>query len=105
MVKLIIPNQSSFIPGRDITDNIIVAQEVVHFLKNFRYSKLGMVLKIDLEKAYDKISWEFLQDTLLEARITQGLVRVIMNCASTASFKVLWNRATTKAFQSSCGIR
>lgn len=56
MVKLIGPHQSIFIPGRDITNNIIIAQEVVHSLKNFRGNKLGMVLEIDLEKAYDRIS-------------------------------------------------
>lgn len=55
MVKLTCHNQLSFIPVRDIVDNIIVAQEVVHSLKNFRGKKCGMILKIDLEKASDRI--------------------------------------------------
>lgn len=50
MVKLIGQNQSSFIPSRDIVNSIIVAQEVVHSLKNFCGSKKGMILKINLKK-------------------------------------------------------
>lgn len=61
MVKLVRQNQSSFIPGRDIVDNSTVAQEVVHSLKNFKGTKCGMVMKIDLEKAYDRIRWDFLR--------------------------------------------
>lgn len=59
MCKLTCQNQASFIPGRDITDNIIIAQEVVHSLKGFNGGKYGMVLKIDLEKAYDRLQWYF----------------------------------------------
>lgn len=41
-------------------DNIIMSQEVIHSLKGFRVNKKDMVLKIDLEKIFDKISWDFL---------------------------------------------
>lgn len=64
-----------------------------------------MVLKIEFEKAYDKINWDLLQDTLLDVGIPRELVRVIMYCVSTTSFQVLWNGATTEVFQPSCGIR
>lgn len=67
MIKLISHTQSNFILEGDIADNIIVAQEVVHSLKNFKGTKKGMILKIDLEKAYDRISWDFLRHTLLLA--------------------------------------
>lgn len=69
MEKVTRQNQSSFIPGGDITDNIIIAQEVFHSLKRFYGSKYRMVLKIDLEKAYNKIRWDFLHDTLLEIEL------------------------------------
>ncbi|KAA3477635.1 reverse transcriptase [Gossypium australe] len=60
MVKLICQNQASFILG--------VAQEVVHSMKGSKGNNYGMMLKIDLEKTYDKIRWDFLKDSLLEAR-------------------------------------
>ena len=55
--KLISSCQSAFIPGRKGIDNAILAQEVIHSLSK-KKGKVGyMALKIDLEKAYDKLEW------------------------------------------------
>lgn len=78
MMKLISQNQTSFISGRDIKDNIIVTQEVIHSLRNFHGNKRGMILKIDLEKAYNRLSWDFLQHTLSKAGLLRELIHVIM---------------------------
>lgn len=57
---MISPLQSSFIPGRGTSDNAILAQEVVHYM-HLNKSKQGTIaFKIDLEKAYDRVSWDFL---------------------------------------------
>lgn len=48
--------QASFIPGRQATDNIVIAQEVLlHSLQNNMSKRGGMIVKIDLEKAYDRV--------------------------------------------------
>lgn len=57
----------------------------MYLLKQFKGSKFGMVLKIDLEKAYDKIRWDFLRDTLLEVGLPEQLVTVILHCVSSSS--------------------
>lgn len=59
MAKLTGPFQASFIPGRSTVDNVIVAQEVVHSLQRRKGCKGGFVLKVDLEKAYDRVQWSF----------------------------------------------
>lgn len=82
-----------------------MAQKVMHSLKGFKGNKMGMVLKMDLEKAYDRISWDFLRDTLSLVGILGQLVSVIMDCVSSASFQVLWNVNMTDGFQSFRGIR
>lgn len=46
-------------------DNIIITQEVLHTLRSKKGGKGGLIFKIDLEKAYDKVSWKFLFDTLI----------------------------------------
>ncbi|XP_062006063.1 uncharacterized protein LOC133723263 [Rosa rugosa] len=63
--SLISPYQSAFVPGRLITDNILVANEIAHFVHNKREGGEGfMALKLDLSKAYDRIEWTFLRKVL-----------------------------------------
>ncbi|XP_072077756.1 uncharacterized protein [Arachis hypogaea] len=50
------PLRGGFIPGRGTPDNIIVAQEVLHFMKKTKSKKGVLAFKIDLEKAYDSSS-------------------------------------------------
>lgn len=64
MNKLTQPNQSSFIPGRQTTDNIVTAQEIIHSMKRHSGKRGWLAIKVDLEKAYDRISWDFLTDVL-----------------------------------------
>eukprot|EP00253_Pinus_taeda_P007285 PITA_07285 len=53
---------TGFVKGRQIVDGIIVAQEAIHSLQNSRHK--GMMIKLDLAKAYDRLSWEYLQKIL-----------------------------------------
>lgn len=71
ITKLIGPAQSSFIHGRVSIDNIVVVQEAVHSIKRKQGRKGWMLLKLDLEKAYVRIRWDFLEDTLIAARLAE----------------------------------
>ncbi|CAL1398112.1 unnamed protein product [Linum trigynum] len=64
-----------------------------------------MALKIDLAKAYDRISWSFLEKTLCAARLPQDFIALVMACISTPSFQVMWNGGLTDSFKSSRGLR
>jgi len=105
LLWLISPLQSSFIPRRQITDNVIVMQEVLHSMRRKTGTKGWMAIKLDLEKAYDRLRWEFIQETLTRMKLPKGLVAVIMNCISSYSLNILWNGEPTETFQPSRGIR
>ena len=58
--KLIGPQQTSFVPGRHIVDNIVISHEIVHSMRR-KTGKIGfMVIKVDLEKVYDRLNWSFI---------------------------------------------
>ncbi|KAK6150708.1 hypothetical protein DH2020_015640 [Rehmannia glutinosa] len=54
--------QSAFIPGRLITDNVILGFECMHWIQNHRASSRGYAtLKLDMSKVYDRVEWKFLE--------------------------------------------
>lgn len=77
MVNLLKQNHASFIVGRNILNNIIIAQKAFHSMKTIKGRKGWMALKVDLEKAYNRIIWDFLEDTLLDVGIPSLLVNVL----------------------------
>lgn len=103
--KIISPYQSSFIPGRSTNDNIIITQELLHTLRSKKGKKWGMIFKIDLEKAYDKISWTFLEDTLHYFNFDISWITLIMNCVCNASTAILWNGEPLPSFNPGRGLR
>jgi hypothetical protein len=60
---VISPEQSGYVEGRQILDSVILAHEVIHSLRSTKTQ--GMLLKLDLSKAFDKLNWGYLQSTLL----------------------------------------
>ncbi|XP_031124326.1 uncharacterized protein LOC116027040 [Ipomoea triloba] len=89
--RLIGHEQSSFVPGRQITDNILIYQEVIHSMRNKQGKKSLMILKIDLEKAYDRLNWDFIRDTLADVGMSTVWIRNIMAYVESPRMKILWN--------------
>ncbi|KAH1081557.1 hypothetical protein J1N35_021318 [Gossypium stocksii] len=102
--KIIAPEQAGFIAGRNINDNIIIAQEVIHSMR-YQEKRKWMAIKIDLEKAYDKVSWELIEVSLHAAGIPEYLISVIMNSISNSTMQVMWNGAPLPKFRPVRGIR
>lgn len=103
--KLIGPAQSSFIPGRLSTDTIVLVQEAVHSMRRKKGRKGWMLLKLDLEKAYDRIRCDFLEDTLKAARFPEKWVSWIMFCVTGPSISLLWNGEKSDSFKPLRGLR
>jgi hypothetical protein len=60
--KVIRPTQMAFLPGRNIMEGVVILHETIHELHKKNMD--GVIFKIDFEKAYDKVKWQFLQQTL-----------------------------------------
>jgi Reverse transcriptase (RNA-dependent DNA polymerase) len=59
--RLIGMNQHAFLKGRNIMDNIIVAHEILHSINQTK--EPGLLLKLDFEKAFDTVDWNYLLST------------------------------------------
>lgn len=97
--------QSSFISGRSTTDNIIVAQEMVHSLGKRKGKDGGFVLKLDLEKAFDRVDWGFLAEVLQVTGFNSTLVSLILQCITSVSLSISWNGELLESFQPTRGLR
>ena len=90
---LLSKNQFGFLENRQIMDAIDIAQEAFHYLKIKR--KKGLVLKLDLHKAYDCIRWDFLRLLLIQIGLSLSMVDWIMGCVSSTTFAALINGGPT----------
>ncbi|XP_004289445.1 PREDICTED: putative ribonuclease H protein At1g65750-like [Fragaria vesca subsp. vesca] len=105
MQQLIIPNQVSYVPGRHISDNIMIAQELLFKFKKSCGSLGFFAWKVDLSKAYDRLRWSFIEQILFEAKFPSTLVKLIMSCITTTSFQICFNGELTSSFKAQRGIR
>ena len=86
MNKIISANQSSFIKGRLISDNILVVHECIHFLKNKRMSNnFDLTLKLDMSKACDRMEWSFVWFIMEKLGFCAKWINWLKECVSTVS--------------------
>lgn len=105
MGKLVSLCQCSFIPNRQSRDNIVIAQEVFHSMCNKKGSKGWMAIKIDLEKAYDRLSWKFVQDTLIDIGCPENFSDIVWQCLSSPTMRLLWIGEALEEFKPMKGVR
>lgn len=102
---IVSPLQSGFIPGRSTVDNAIILQEVLYHMKKSKRKKGDLILKLDLEKVYDRVDWAFLQDTLRKFGFPGTIVALIMHGITSSSISILWNGCKTPGFTPCRGLR
>ncbi|KAE8669152.1 hypothetical protein F3Y22_tig00112253pilonHSYRG00033 [Hibiscus syriacus] len=100
MPLLIAPNQTSFIHGRSISENFIINQEVTHSMYLCKKNNDWMAIKVNLEKTFNRIRWDFILDTLTDAGFSTNFINLIMNCITSSSMQV----QSSQSFAPQCGI-
>lgn len=88
MGNWITPNQSAFVGGHLIQDNLLIAQKVFHDLKGRgKHSKESVAIKLDMSKAYDGVERNFLKQALLAYGFNPMWVNLIMKLVTSVSYK------------------
>jgi mannosylglycoprotein endo-beta-mannosidase len=104
LVDVIGPSQSAFIPGRNISDAILLTQELMH---NYHHNKgpSRCALKIDLKKAFDTVSLDFIIAGLHAIGIPHDMINWIKTCITTVHYTININGELHGFFQATRGIR
>ncbi|RVW50774.1 LINE-1 reverse transcriptase-like [Vitis vinifera] len=101
--KVVSADQNAFVRRRQILDASLIANEVVDYRQ--KRKEKGLVCKLDIEKAYDSISWSFLMKVLKKMGFGSRWMDWMWWCFSTTKFSVLINGVPVGFFSSSKGLR
>lgn len=98
------PNQSGFVQGRLLCDNVLLTQEMIHHLDLCDRSP-NVAFKLDMAKAYDRVQWPFLLGVLQHMGFPPQWINLISRCIKDCWFSVLVNGVPSGFFHSTRGLR
>ena len=89
---LISENHSAFVSERLITDNVLVAFELMHYMDHKKGGKDGlMAVKLDMSKAYDRVEWDFIEKVMRMLGFHEKWIGWMMKCITSVTYSVLIN--------------
>ena len=105
ILELVISHsQTAFMPGRLLTENVLLATEIFHGY-NKRNVERSAMLKVDLRKAFDSVRWDFVLATLRGLSIPDIFIGWIRQCICSPSFSLIVNGQSCGYFKGTQGLR
>ncbi|XP_052117631.1 secreted RxLR effector protein 78-like [Arachis duranensis] len=103
MPGLVGETQSAFVKGRKIHDGALIGCETVHWIK--RRKKEAAIIKLDFQKAYDRVRWSFVDIVLQKMGFGHKWRAWVIEYVTTTSMSVLINGSPSKPFKRQRGLR
>lgn len=102
--KIVSTYQGAFVEKRSLNQNVFLCQELLYKYGRVCLS-LRCMIKVDIQKAYDTLNWDFLRDVLLGLHFPARFVDWIMVCVTTTTFSVSINGVLKDYFPGQRGLR
>ena len=101
--RLILDSQNAFVKGKQILDSILIASKCID--SRLKSGVPGVLCKLDVEKAYDHVSWDFLMYLFQCCGFSKKWRKWIWCRISIVNFSILINGSPSDFFGSSRGLR
>jgi hypothetical protein len=101
--KIVLLNQTAFIKGRYIMEGVNVLREI--FNDTHKKKKSGVLFKIDFEKAFDKVKWHFLYQSMEAKGLPSKMIDLIMKTVTSGKVGINVNGEIGAYFFTHQGVR
>ena len=95
--------QTAFIKGRNILDGVLSLHEILHEINTTK--RRGVVLKLDFEKAYDKVQWDFLEKVMKDKGFSGRWINWVMSSIKGGKVSININGVIGPYFTTHRGLR
>lgn len=102
--RLIFSNQSDFVKGRSIIKNMLLTQEIVTNIRK-RGTPANVIFKMDIAKAYDRISWFFFMKVLRKMDFLENFVDLMWRLLANNWYSFLINGQFHDSFHYTRGVK
>jgi hypothetical protein len=101
--ELIDKTQTAFMKNRFIMEGVVVLHEILHEVKKKKMS--GVLFKVDFEKAYDNVNWDFLYNIMVKKGFSHKMNDLIFSIISSGKVNIKLNDKLGAYFNTKRGVR
>ncbi|XP_075088106.1 uncharacterized protein LOC142170170 [Nicotiana tabacum] len=103
--NIILEEHAGFVKGRSIVENVLLTQEVITDIRLRTKAGPNVVIKLDMKKTYDRLSWLFLTKILRKMGFSEAFIGLIFNLIGNNWYFVLIIGQPNGFFKSSRGVK